>query len=722
MGLMTNRAQRGRRRDAPTADLHEVLTRLLDEIVDATPFERVVVVAGWDGDLVGVGRGVSQPEVDAFTRELSRWHDAGGGETAPGVEASPLAVLASLASPVLVPAPSPSERFSAVVAVEGGPEHPALARISEILRRAAPDVTDVAEAHALAARIATISGSTASGTAAPGTESASGSTMSERPEVATRYAQSALDAHPDPVLVIDAEARILFSNRRAAELFVSDPASDEDRRRAVAANRGFLRVFQTTAHGPTLEPSPTVREILLLDPQDGSSLSFEVFSSVLDEPSSGPPARLVVLRDSSDREASARELELQFSRSVAAEHRARVESERLDVLVQNAAVPIFVTDGDARIRLVNREAARLLEPRPGTAPSSPRLRDLEANHRKLTGFVGELLLHARARHGGRLLLVDPDEARELPVLAVSTKILDERGEPNAVVTVLLDLTHEAENRQLTWTTGELTRRNTQLEEQRTVLERAARLKNEFLATMSHELRTPINAVLGYNALLRDGLFGQLSERQRDALDRMRNAAEHLLSLINDVLDLSRVEAGRVGLSPVAIEWPPFLEALSEAVRPLAARKELAYSVEVEAGLPTIRTDETRLRQVLFALLTNAVKFTDRGSLELRVRSVPGGNRVRIDVTDTGIGIDESDLDTIFEEFTQVDQSSTRQHGGAGLGLAISRRLIRAMGGALTVKSAPGRGSTFRVELPLVPPTHRELASGAQAGRARIANG
>jgi len=267
-------------------------------------------------------------------------------------------------------------------------------------------------------------------------------------------------------------------------------------------------------------------------------------------------------------------------------------------------------------------------------------------------------------------------------------------------------------------TGELTERNTRLREQHTALERAARLKNEFLATMSHELRTPINAILGYNSLLRDGLFGQLTERQQDALDRMRTAAEHLLSLINDVLDLSRVEAGKIALQPTDIEWVPFLEGLSEPIRSLAARKSLAYAVSIAPELPGIRADPMRLRQVLLNLLTNAVKFTDRGWIELRVAPSRGSNRIHIDVTDTGIGIEESDLEAIFEEFTQVDQSSTREHGGAGLGLAISRRLIRAMGGALTVTSVPGRGSTFRVELPLTPPSAPDLARGLVVERDR----
>jgi signal transduction histidine kinase len=520
-----------------------------------------------------------------------------------------------------------------------------------------------------------------------------------------RHTRSALDALPDPVLVTDSEARILFANRRAEELFVDDPAGDSGRRRAVEANRLVLGAARASivAEGPNETP------MALVDPEDGADLLFEVFAMSTHDPSA--PAHVFVLRDVTHLEAATREMEAQFSRAVAGEIQARVERDWLDAIVQNAAVPIFVMDANTRLQLVNREAARLLEPRPGTAPTSPSIRDVEANHAKLAGFIGELLTHARARREARLVLVDPDGAREFPALAVSTKVLNERGEPAAVVTVLHDLTQELENGNRSPTTVEVTKRNTQLEEQQSALERAARVKNQFLATMSHELRTPINAVLGYNSLLRDGLFGTLTERQQDALARMRSAAEHLLSLINDILDLSRVEAGKLGLSPVVIDWPTFLETLCEPVRPLAATKTLALFVSIEKDLPAICADETRLRQVLLNLLTNAVKFTDHGSVELRVGSNPGSARVQIDVTDTGMGIAETHLETIFDEFTQVDQSSTREHGGAGLGLAISRRLIRFMGGSLTVESTPGRGSTFRVELPALPSAEPELGLG-----------
>jgi signal transduction histidine kinase len=685
------------RRHSTEGDLGAALADVVAEIVEATRFERVVVVAGLPDDVLGAGSGVPQNEVAAFARIFGGRSDADGPEDSAAQAQEPLETLVSMRAPVLVHASPVDDTGSddasdgalvVIAAVEAGPEHAALDRVSDALRSAKPRLALAAFLHALQTRL-------------------------EATESLRERVYGALDALPDPVLVIDGGSQIVLSNRRAKELFVGEE-HDADRQQAVESNNLFLRAFQAEAHRPD-EPG-NGRAIVLVDPEDGLDLLFEVLTLPLQD-----QYRVLVLRDVTDSRAAARALEVQLGRSVVAEHRARLQNDRLDSIIQNAAVPIFVTDRDARIQLINREAARLLVPRPGTAPTSPRIRDLEANHVKLTGFVRNLLLQARAQHEGRIELVEPDEAREITVLAVSTKILDERGEATAVVTVLHDLAHEVANRQLARATGELTERNTRLEEQQSALERAAQLKNEFLATMSHELRTPINAILGYNSLLRDGLFGQLSEKQQDALDRMRTAAEHLLSLINDVLDLSRIEAGKIALNPTDIEWLPFLEALSAPVRPLAARKSLSYAVSIAPGLPRVRADEVRLRQVLLNLLANAVKFTDRGWIELRVAPSHVSNRIHIDVTDTGIGIEESHLEMIFEEFTQVDQSSTREHGGAGLGLAISRRLIRAMGGALTVTSVPGRGSTFRVELPLTPPSAPDFAVGAAAlGRDRSA--
>jgi len=542
-------------------------------------------------------------------------------------------------------------------------------------------------------------------------------------EVAEMQSQSlrsalALDALPDPVMVIDADARIVLSNRRAVELLVADPDDSQGRRHAVETNNLFFSAFRARAILQSNQPAAQ-RELLLVDPVDGSDLLFEVLDLPFRDAGSEVERRIYVMRDITDLKLAAHELEIQISRSLAAEYAARRETEKLNVIIENAGVPIVVTDRQTNIVLMNPEAESLLEVGPSGSTDSAPLHQIKANDAKLAGFLNDFLLQSRRRREARISLVSPDNATEFPALVVSTKILDERSEPTAVVTVLRDLTQEVDNQRLAAelrrlnaelgdrvlaATRELEQRNRELEERRAELERASRMKSEFLATMSHELRTPINAMIGYNSLLREGLFGALTGKQEDALDRMKRAAEHLLSLVNDVLDLSRVEAGQIYLCAEEIDLRDFIDGLSESVRPLAIQKSLTYSVEVDPDLPSIMTDATRLRQVLLNLLSNAVKFTDSGSVALRAAPNGTTDRVRIDVLDTGIGIDEAHRESIFEQFTQADQSATRSRGGAGLGLAISRKLVRMMGGTLDLESTFGKGSTFSVELPLVPPT------------------
>jgi signal transduction histidine kinase len=189
-------------------------------------------------------------------------------------------------------------------------------------------------------------------------------------------------------------------------------------------------------------------------------------------------------------------------------------------------------------------------------------------------------------------------------------------------------------------------------------------------------------------------------------------------LINDILDLSKVEAGKLQLDPADVVVADFVKSLSIVVEPMTSAKSLAYRVEIEPSLPSVWVDATRLRQVLLNLLSNAVKFTDGGSVTLRAYSAPRSGGVILEVEDTGIGISEEHLEGIFEEFRQVDQSITRQHGGTGLGLAISRKLVDLMGGALRVESTLGEGSRFHVELRVgdresqVEQTHRRVGTAA----------
>ncbi len=229
-------------------------------------------------------------------------------------------------------------------------------------------------------------------------------------------------------------------------------------------------------------------------------------------------------------------------------------------------------------------------------------------------------------------------------------------------------------------------------------EAANRHKSEFLANMSHELRTPLNAVLGYTELIRDGIYGQVPQKIRDVIERVQHNGRQLLGLINDVLDLSKIEAGQLTL--VQADYSPrklVLEVVS-ATEALATEKGLALEVDVPADLPLGRGDERRITQVLMNLVSNAIKFTDAGSVSMRAR-VEGENLL-VTVSDTGVGIAAEDQERIFGEFQQVDSSSTRKQGGTGLGLAIARRIVELHGGRVWVESNPGEGATFSVILPL----------------------
>jgi GAF domain-containing protein len=238
----------------------------------------------------------------------------------------------------------------------------------------------------------------------------------------------------------------------------------------------------------------------------------------------------------------------------------------------------------------------------------------------------------------------------------------------------------------------------EIQEKSQQLELASKHKSQFLANMSHELRTPMNAVLGYTDLILDDIFGDVPPPIRETLERVKTNGQHLLALINDVLDLSKMEAGQLTLSLGDYAMGEVVHAVVSAVESLAAGKKLAFKAIVPADLPPGRGDERRLTQVLLNLAGNAIKFTDAGEVSIEARAVDGA--FLVSVSDTGPGIAEADRQKIFEEFQQADSSSTRKKGGSGLGLSISRRIVELHGGRLWVESAPGAGSTFYFTVPL----------------------
>jgi GAF domain-containing protein/HAMP domain-containing protein/anti-sigma regulatory factor (Ser/Thr protein kinase) len=227
---------------------------------------------------------------------------------------------------------------------------------------------------------------------------------------------------------------------------------------------------------------------------------------------------------------------------------------------------------------------------------------------------------------------------------------------------------------------------------------ASQHKSQFLANMSHELRTPLNAILGYSELLVDGIYGEVPERAMGVLERVQNNGRHLLALINDVLDLSKIEAGQLVLTFEDYALPDVVQSVVSATEGLANTKGLKISADVAAGLPTGHGDARRLSQVLLNLVGNAVKFTDQG--EVAIGAMAENGQFVLTVRDTGPGIAPEDHDKIFGEFQQVDNSNTRKKGGTGLGLAISKRMVEMQGGSIAVESELGHGATFRVTLPI----------------------
>jgi signal transduction histidine kinase len=247
----------------------------------------------------------------------------------------------------------------------------------------------------------------------------------------------------------------------------------------------------------------------------------------------------------------------------------------------------------------------------------------------------------------------------------------------------------------------------ELQDRTEQLEIASKHKSQFLANMSHELRTPMNAILGYTELVMDDIYGEVPEKIREVLERVQQSGQHLLGLINAVLDLSKIEAGRLVLSLSDYSLQEIVHTVFASVESLAADKQLALNINVPADLPRGRGDEQRIAQVLLNLVGNALKFTEAGEVGIQVTEAD--ETFTVAVSDTGPGISDADQQRIFEEFQQADASSTRQQGGTGLGLAIARKIVELHGGHMWVESSPGKGSTFWFTLPVWVERQKEVA-------------
>ena len=524
--------------------------------------------------------------------------------------------------------------------------------------------------------------------------------------------QSILDRVTDPILLTDSEGRMVVANAPAERLLAARDDESEGRRRAVAINN---MLFSSALGRSAVEPgAPTQRELLLVDPAEGSDLLFELLSTTAGDARMGMGI-VSILRNVSDLRRATEEIQENYGKLRAAEAVVRAERDRLDLVIDSVADPILVTDPSGNLVMMNVPAERLFSASAKASPATAQR--VQANDANFTSFVSNLLFGQgdQSRHHGSINLVDPNTGHVIPVEAISGKVYGEGAELSAIVTILHDQTEALEReelyerlkaasaqleRRVHEATSTLVHQNERLRRQALELEQASVAKSQFLANVSHDVRTPLNAILGYTNLLLRGVSGELGSGQRESLGRVDANARHLLTLINEILDLSRIEAGKMPVRLAPFKMSELIQEIMSEVEPIIGRTRLEVTAHVPTGFPAIRSDRQKIKQILLNLLTNALKFTPRGSVTLTCTHQRRSRDIAIAVSDTGIGIAEADQARIFEPFSQADPAQSRDGGGTGLGLAICHRLATVLGGRITLESKPRHGSTFTLSIPV----------------------
>jgi diguanylate cyclase (GGDEF)-like protein/PAS domain S-box-containing protein len=386
-------------------------------------------------------------------------------------------------------------------------------------------------------------------------------------------------------------------------------------------------------------------------------------------------------------EDDATELARSF-RAVTDGRRSTISRAFLDNILRSMADTVIVTDGDGRIVLANEAAARLLAYED----------EVELRGRHMASVCPEGWEMLKSWGGGAVegisFIRDVEttyrtrDGRAVPVSFAGSVMRDAHGMLQGVVCDAQDSTDRLRSRE-------------ELRLAKDAAEQASQAKSTFLANMSHELRTPLNAIIGYTEMLLEEIGQAGPDHVNEDLHRVHGSARHLLGLINDILDLSKIEAGRMEIHAEDVNLPELLREVLATVRPLADKRGNVLEVRCAEGVVSLHTDAMKLRQSLLNLLSNASKFTEDGEVVLKVepeeRSGVAGLAFR--VQDTGIGMNPTQMDRLFQPFTQADPSTTRKYGGTGLGLAITRRFAEMLGGTIGAQSEPGRGTTFTLWLP-----------------------
>jgi PAS domain S-box-containing protein len=522
-----------------------------------------------------------------------------------------------------------------------------------------------------------------------------------------------INAVTDPILLTDTEGRLIVANARAEKLFASSEEESEGRRRAVELNNMLFSA--ALSRSAVVQPDPEARELLLVDPSDGSDLLFEVLSSTVEDSREGTGI-VSVLRNITDLRRATEQIEENYQKLRVAEAAARAERDRLNLIIDSVADPIIVTDSSGSTVLMNAPAEEMFTVTPDSPESAQRT--VQSNDAHFSSFISGLLLGETGPgeiRRGEIALVNPNTLRSIPVEAIAGKVLTETGELTAVVTILHDRTEALERGKLyeqlqtaadelqarvQAATAELAQQNELLRRQAIELEQASRLKSQFLANMSHEFRTPLNAILGYTHMLLQGVAGELLPPVKRQLTRIDSNGRHLLQIINEILDITRIEAGKMPLQISEFDVNELVKEVMSELDPVVARSRLSVVPRLCPDMPPVRSDRQKVKQIVVNLLSNALKFTHQGEIEIVVGYPEPDGNVSMAVRDTGIGIAPENHEKVFEDFRQVDDSPSRQYGGTGLGLAICRRLAATLGGRISLTSNLGEGSTFTLVFPV----------------------
>jgi PAS domain S-box-containing protein len=533
-----------------------------------------------------------------------------------------------------------------------------------------------------------------------------------------------LEAVTDPVLLSDASGRVVFANRSAEALLSTEEGMSEGRRRAVALNNMLF----SASLAPSAGSDARRLELPLVDPIDGRDLLFERLSTGLDL-GGGEKGSVTVLRDVTDLRRAAQALEENYWKLGAAETRTRAERDRLESILNSVLDPVLVTDSDGRIDMTNPPAERLFSAPEGVQDEDAReaiRRRLRGNDAVFTSCVSKVYSSRSARLRSELELTHPLTGENVPFEAIAVQLMSEQGVDRGVVTVLHDLTEAKERARLyeqvkrhseeleakvREATAELAQQNELLRQHAFEMRQASAMKSQFLANVSHELRTPLNAIVGYNALLLEGVAGEITPPQRTKLERLQSNARHLLSIINELLDISRIEAGKLEVRVEEVDLASLVQEVMSEVEPLIPQQTVRVKSRMARRLPRLYTDRQKVKQILLNLLSNALKFTPSGAVTITTAGDPKAGVVTVSVSDTGVGIAEEQKRWIFEPFGQglatYDSAGVRgtdRATGTGLGLSISHRLASALGGTIELDSALGVGSTFVLRLPIGRPT------------------